>query len=356
MARLSDGGVQGHANREDMVDMVYLPISMGYRNCYKQYMYYLGYKIRCKPDGAKYIVDGIIDGEPSDHSYVSFLAYYNKWKREYSQLKVSRPAEDICNHVFVFANCHRYLTNHSTTETLATMVMMAAAATAIEATMTESTTADKNNNDGNTMAAATTTEAMYNDSNTTATATMMEAMDDDGNVTAAVTTTEAMDDDGNTTAVATTMEAMTKESTMANEDDDDGNTMVLATTIEAMDDNNNTTAVGTMAEAMITESTMADKDDDDDDNDDDTAATRTERTLAPISIDQPESAATEVEEAHEQLLLDAAKLKWQGNRELFIRCMLQKLPAMQPMANCTPSEGIHCGRLWPEYAGPHLQQ
>jgi hypothetical protein len=144
-------------------------------------------------------------------------------------------------------------------------------------------------------------------------------------------------------AVATVTEAMMKESTMAIKDGDDGNTMASATTTEAMDDNNNTSAMGTTTEAMITESTTANKDDDDDDNDDNTAVTTTEGTLAPISIDQPESAATEVEEAHEQLLLDAAKLKWQGYRELFIRRMLQKLSAMQPMANCTPSKGIH---LW----------
>ena len=36
VATLSDGGVQGHANREDTVDVVYLPISMGYQNCYKR--------------------------------------------------------------------------------------------------------------------------------------------------------------------------------------------------------------------------------------------------------------------------------------------------------------------------------
>ncbi len=45
----------------------------------------------------------------------------------------------------------------------------------------------------------------------------------------------------------------------------------------------------------------------DDDNDGNTAATTVEETPAPISIDQPESAATEVKEAREQLLLDAAK-------------------------------------------------
>jgi len=96
VATLSDGGVQGHANRKDTVDMVYLPISMGFRNCYKRYMHSLGYKIRCKPDGAL-IVDGIVDGKPSDHGYISYLAYYNMWKREYPKLKVSWPAEDICN-------------------------------------------------------------------------------------------------------------------------------------------------------------------------------------------------------------------------------------------------------------------
>ena len=29
-------GIQGHANREDTIDQVYLPISMGYRSCYKR--------------------------------------------------------------------------------------------------------------------------------------------------------------------------------------------------------------------------------------------------------------------------------------------------------------------------------
>ena len=213
-------------------------------------------------------------------------------------MKVSRPAEDICNHCFVFANRHRYLANHSRTETLAPMVTMAAAAAAAaaaattkETTMTESTTANKNDDDGNTTAAATTTEAMDKDGNMTVAATRMEAMDDDGNMTAATTTTEA------------TM----KESTTANKDDNNGNITVVATTTEATDDNGNTTAAATMTEAMITESTMVDKDDNDNDNNGDTVVTTMEEMPAPISIDQPESAATEVKEAREQLLLDAAK-------------------------------------------------
>jgi hypothetical protein len=133
-------------------------------------MHSLGYKIRCKPDGAKYIVDGIVDGKPSDHGYVSFSAYYKRWKREYPRLKCSRPAEDICNHCFVFANRHRYLANHSMTETLATM---AAAATTTEATT-------NNADDGDTTAAATTTEASKDDSNTTAATTPTETTNNDG--------------------------------------------------------------------------------------------------------------------------------------------------------------------------------
>ncbi len=34
------------------------------------------------------------------------------WKRDYKNLKVSRPAEDICKDCYVFANCHRHLAHH----------------------------------------------------------------------------------------------------------------------------------------------------------------------------------------------------------------------------------------------------
>ena len=63
-------GIQGHANREDTIDQAYLPISMGYRSCYKRYMLSLGLHTRCAPDGA-IIVDGVDIGTPSDHGYVS---------------------------------------------------------------------------------------------------------------------------------------------------------------------------------------------------------------------------------------------------------------------------------------------
>ena len=51
-------GVQGRTNREDTVDMIYLPISMGYRSCYKRYKNLIGFKTRCKPNGG-IVVDGL---------------------------------------------------------------------------------------------------------------------------------------------------------------------------------------------------------------------------------------------------------------------------------------------------------
>jgi hypothetical protein len=35
------------------------------------------------------------------------------WKRDFKNLKVSRPAEDICKDCYVFANRHRHLAHHS---------------------------------------------------------------------------------------------------------------------------------------------------------------------------------------------------------------------------------------------------
>ncbi len=96
LATLVDG-ILGHANHDDTVDMVYLPISMGFWSCYKWYMISLGFKARCAPDGGV-IVNGIDNGKPIYHCYVSYSAYYSKWKRDYPQLKVSRPAEDICQY------------------------------------------------------------------------------------------------------------------------------------------------------------------------------------------------------------------------------------------------------------------
>ncbi len=34
--------------------------------------------------------------------------YFNKWKRDYPKLKVSRPVEDICNLCYTFAHRTKY--------------------------------------------------------------------------------------------------------------------------------------------------------------------------------------------------------------------------------------------------------
>ncbi len=39
-------GMGGHANRDNNIDVTYLPISMGYCSCYKRYMNALGYDVR----------------------------------------------------------------------------------------------------------------------------------------------------------------------------------------------------------------------------------------------------------------------------------------------------------------------
>ena len=39
--------------------------------------------------------------------------YYAKWKWDCPQLKVSRPAEDICQYCYTFADRHMHLARHS---------------------------------------------------------------------------------------------------------------------------------------------------------------------------------------------------------------------------------------------------
>jgi hypothetical protein len=51
--------------------------------------------------------------DPGD--YVSFPTYFSLWKRDFNNLKVNRPAEDICKDCCVFANRHRHLAHHHTT-------------------------------------------------------------------------------------------------------------------------------------------------------------------------------------------------------------------------------------------------
>ena len=106
-------GMGGHVNRDDDIDVTYLPISMGYRVCYKRYMKSLGYDIQMTALGG-FVVTAKDDGKEVDPSeYVTFPTYFNMWKRDYKDLKVSRPVEDICKDCYVFANRHRHLANHT---------------------------------------------------------------------------------------------------------------------------------------------------------------------------------------------------------------------------------------------------
>ena len=105
-------GMGGHAKRDNNIDVTYLPISMGYRSCYKRYMKALGYDVRTTATGG--LVVTAEEGKEADPGeYVSFPTYFNMWKRDFKNLKVSRPAEDICKDCYVFANRHRHLANHS---------------------------------------------------------------------------------------------------------------------------------------------------------------------------------------------------------------------------------------------------
>jgi hypothetical protein len=81
-------GMQGHANHDNSLDVTYLPLSMGYRSCYKRYMASLGYVVRMTAMGA-YIVMGEDGKEVDAGEYCSFPTYFNLWKHDFPDLKVS---------------------------------------------------------------------------------------------------------------------------------------------------------------------------------------------------------------------------------------------------------------------------
>ena len=87
VATLADG-IQGHANCDDSLDVTYLPISMGYRSCYKQYMALLGYVVQTTAMGA-YIVAGEDGKEVDAGEYCSFPTYFNLWKHDFLDLNVN---------------------------------------------------------------------------------------------------------------------------------------------------------------------------------------------------------------------------------------------------------------------------
>jgi hypothetical protein len=75
----------------------------------------LGYNVRTTAMGG-FVVTAEDEGKEVDPgAYVTFPTYLNLWKRDFKNLKVSRPAEDICKDCYVFANRHRHLAHHHTT-------------------------------------------------------------------------------------------------------------------------------------------------------------------------------------------------------------------------------------------------
>jgi hypothetical protein len=104
--------MQGHANCNNSLDVTYLPILLGYWSCYKRYMTSLGYIVRTMAMGA-FIVMGEDGKEVDAGEYHSFPTYFNLWKHDFPDFKVSWRVEDICKDCHAFANRHRYLANHT---------------------------------------------------------------------------------------------------------------------------------------------------------------------------------------------------------------------------------------------------
>jgi hypothetical protein len=52
-------------------------------------------------------------GRIDNGEFVSYTTYYLKWKRDYPNLKVSRPVEDICNICYMFVHCHKFFADHT---------------------------------------------------------------------------------------------------------------------------------------------------------------------------------------------------------------------------------------------------
>jgi hypothetical protein len=105
-------GMQARVNRDDDDNARYLPMSMGYRNCYKRYIASLGYtNVRTTASGA-FIMGEQEDGEVVDSGdFVTFPTYYYKWKTNFPKLKVSKQVKDICAYCYAFANHQKYLAN-----------------------------------------------------------------------------------------------------------------------------------------------------------------------------------------------------------------------------------------------------
>jgi len=98
-------------NRDDDEDDVrYLPPHMGLCPLYARYMKKLDYRLVPLGNGNT-TPEWRGNGVP--RKYFSLTTFRNIWEREYSWLKVSGRAEDICSECFMFANRHKFLADHA---------------------------------------------------------------------------------------------------------------------------------------------------------------------------------------------------------------------------------------------------
>ncbi len=87
VATLVDGMVE-NANLNNVQDVTYLLILMGYHTCYKRYTTLLGYDVGTMAMG-KYIVEGEKGKEVDSGEYVTFHTYYYRWRRDFPNLKTA---------------------------------------------------------------------------------------------------------------------------------------------------------------------------------------------------------------------------------------------------------------------------
>ena len=126
-------GMQNTTTKDDDDGSVFLPATNGIRPMYYRYMKDLGYSAAPNADGTVELTwvgegsgatkDGFEeegDGELGvlevPQPFVHLSTYRRIWKREYPQLKVSRPSEDLCALCVMFRNRHQHLARHTTNQ------------------------------------------------------------------------------------------------------------------------------------------------------------------------------------------------------------------------------------------------
>ena len=81
--------MEARVNSDNDDNERYLPMSMGYCNCYKRYLASLGYTNKRSTACGAFILGEREDMEAVDSGdFVSFPTYYHKWKTSFPKLKV----------------------------------------------------------------------------------------------------------------------------------------------------------------------------------------------------------------------------------------------------------------------------